>query len=142
MATKKTVIPKSKASSTKSKKGPGPGPKQSDNSFINAMKDAERRKEFLGSAATIGPLVGAVTGAILRKEPSEKYQAKSDRQGARAARKERRADVKTAKISTASKARGEKLAKKAESLRTKAAALKEKSKTNASISEKLFKSGY
>jgi hypothetical protein len=133
MAIKKTAMPKTKAST---KKGPGPDP------TLVAMNNAERRKEFLKAAAKIGPPVGLVTAAILKKEKSEQYADKAARQSARATRKERRADVKTAKIPTVPGARGARLAKRAETLRTKAATLKEKAKSNTAISEKLRKSGY
>lgn len=133
MAIKKTAMPKTKAST---KKGPGPDP------TLVAMNNAERRKEFLKAAAKIGPPVGLVTAAILKKEKSEQYADKAARQSTRATRKERRADVKTAKIPTVSGARGARLAKRAETLRTKAATLKEKAKSNTAISEKLRKSGY
>ena len=134
MAIKKTAMPKTKAST---KKGPGPDP------TLVAMNNAERRKEFLKAAAKIGPPVGLVTAAILKKEKSEQYADKAARQSARATRKERRADVKTAKIPTVSGARRKEwLAKRAETLRTKAATLKEKAKSNTAISEKLRKSGY
>lgn len=133
MAIKKTAMPKTKAST---KKGPGPDP------TLVAMNNAERRKEFLKAAAKIGPPVGLVTAAILKKEKSEQYADKAARQSARATRKERRADVKTAKIPTVPGARGARLAKRAETLRTKSATLKEKAKRNTDISEKLRKSGY